>query len=290
MKIALIGTSPIIVLIAHRLSKNNEVTIFDYSKEFGGAWSWENFNKISVPNKTNVIVPANSQEEKKIKEINKFFLNNFSLKSKKIKNNYHTLHSYKPKNVYEYDLYNMYKIIFAEKRIKIIKKKVSKLEKKNKKLLVNNMYKFDKIFIPFFAGLNTLIYRNKVEKFDYNIIDSKHLFLISKNKLFKDFYYSEDFNFFLDRAQVERKNNLYFFKARIRKEFKKFTKKNLLDLLIPKKKHKKIIKSKIIKYKNFYRNESQLKKIKKINCKNIKVIDTSQFVFSFFKNRINNEK
>ena len=69
MKIALIGTSPIIVLIAHRLSKNNQVTIFDYSKEFGGAWSWENFRKISVPNKTNVIVPANSKEEKKIKEI-----------------------------------------------------------------------------------------------------------------------------------------------------------------------------------------------------------------------------
>ena len=217
-------------------------------------------------------------------------MNNFSLKSKKVKNNYHTLHSYKPKNVYDYDLYNMYKKIFSEKRIKIIRKKVIKLEKKNKKLLLNNIYKFDKIFIPFFVGLNTLKNKNKVEKFDYNIIDSKHLFLISKNKLFKDFYYSEDFNFFLDRAQVERKNKLYFFKARIRKEFKKFSKKRLLDLLIPKKKHKKIIRSKIIKYKNFYRNESQLKKIKKINCKNIKVIDTSQFVFSFFKNRINDEK
>ena len=48
MKIALVGTSPIISLIAEKLSEKNDITIFDNSKKIGGAWSWENFNGINI--------------------------------------------------------------------------------------------------------------------------------------------------------------------------------------------------------------------------------------------------
>ena len=45
-KIALVGTSPIMLIIANHLSKlGNKITIFDISKKIGGAWSYFKFKK-----------------------------------------------------------------------------------------------------------------------------------------------------------------------------------------------------------------------------------------------------
>ena len=38
-KIAIIGTSPIMSILARELSQKNDVTIFEKNKKFGGAWS-----------------------------------------------------------------------------------------------------------------------------------------------------------------------------------------------------------------------------------------------------------
>ena len=117
MKIALIGNSPIILLIAHKISKKNQVTIFDYDKNYGGAWSWEKHYGKYIPTKTNVIVPANSVEEKSLKKIIGYFKKNFKIKPKIIKHSYHTLHRYKPKKVYDFKLHELYKKILIWSKI-----------------------------------------------------------------------------------------------------------------------------------------------------------------------------
>ena len=212
MKIALVGTSPIILLLAEKLSEKNDVIIFDNSKKIGGAWSWEKFNGVNIPDKTNVIVPANAKEEKKLEKINHYFLKKFSTKTKKILNSYHTLHSYKPKKLFDYNLFNIYKKILSKKKIKLVRKKIFKLEKKNENIILNNSLIFNKIFIPYFAGINNLICKKKKINFEYNVINSKHILIITKKKIFKDFYYSENFNYFLDRAQLEKKKIFIFLK------------------------------------------------------------------------------
>tara|TARA_Y100000590_G_scaffold84200_1_gene94068 strand:- start:29263 stop:30135 length:873 start_codon:yes stop_codon:yes gene_type:complete len=286
VKIALIGTSPIIFLIAHKISKKNQVTIFDYGKNYGGAWSWEKYYGKYIPTKTNVIVPANSMEEKSLKGIISYFKKNFKIKPKIIKHSYHTLHSYKPKKVYDFKLHELYKKIFKKKKIKIVKKKIQKIKFENK-VVINNKFKFDKIFIPYFAGVREFCINKKKVKINFKMITSKHLLIISTRKLFNTFYYSENFNSFLDRAQLLKKKNHFIFKARIRKKFKSYKKNDLINLLFKKEEDKKKIKlSKIIKYKNFFRDQDQIKELEKVNLKrNAKIIDTSQFVASFLKNK-----
>ena len=48
MNIALIGTSPIMIILADKLSKKNDITIFEKSKNYGGAWSLEKY-KTELP-------------------------------------------------------------------------------------------------------------------------------------------------------------------------------------------------------------------------------------------------
>ena len=49
MKIAIIGTTPIMVLKALLLSKNHDVTIFEKTNKLGGAWSFGKFKNFSYP-------------------------------------------------------------------------------------------------------------------------------------------------------------------------------------------------------------------------------------------------
>ena len=72
-KIALVGTSPIMLIIANHLSKlGNKITIFDISKKIGGAWSYFKFEKDFISTQTNVIVPDTKFEERNIPLINEY--------------------------------------------------------------------------------------------------------------------------------------------------------------------------------------------------------------------------
>ena len=68
MKIALIGTSPVMVILAHELSKKNDVTIFEKRSLYGGAWSLINYKGELINDKTNVVIPRNNREEKFVKK------------------------------------------------------------------------------------------------------------------------------------------------------------------------------------------------------------------------------
>ncbi len=97
----------------------------------------------------------------------------------------------------------------------------------------------------------------------------------------------ENFNNYFDRALLKRRKSLYFFTARIKKKFKHLKHKELIKLsnfIIEK---NNLLLSKIFKYENCYRNDSQIKKLNNLNkFKRIKVVDTTQFVSSFKKLRL----
>ena len=64
-KIALIGSSPIILIIANHLKNaGHKITIFDKNKKIGGAWAYYKFRNHYISTQTNVIVPDTKFEEK----------------------------------------------------------------------------------------------------------------------------------------------------------------------------------------------------------------------------------
>ena len=82
-KIAVIGSSPIMILLAYSLLKNNDVTIFEKNKILGGAWLTRKILKDFNSNiHTNVIVPLKKKDENYIVKINKI-LKKLNVKIKK---------------------------------------------------------------------------------------------------------------------------------------------------------------------------------------------------------------
>ena len=211
MNIAIIGSSPTTVLMAYKLSKRNNVTIFERSKNYGGAWSWEKHFGANVSSKTNIFEPTNIKEEISLKKVTKFFNSEFKIKPKIINASYNLHGGYSPKKLYEFDLIKIYKKILSNSKIKIVKKKISSVDL-SKKVKINKKYIFDKLYVPFFVGIKEFCIYGKKIKTDYKLITSKHLFMVSKSRFFKKFYYSINFNSFLDRAQQQKKNNFFFLK------------------------------------------------------------------------------
>ena len=91
-KIAILGTSPIMILLYFRLKKKNFVDVFEHLK-IGGAWRLDQYqNKYFSPH-NNVIVPLKNNEEKYINPINSE-LENFGCKIIKPKGKYQLLTYY----------------------------------------------------------------------------------------------------------------------------------------------------------------------------------------------------
>ena len=80
-KIAILGTSPIMILLYFRLRKKNSVDVFENLK-IGGAWRVDKYNEKYYSAHNNVIVALKTNEEKYIKLINKE-LANFGCKKNK---------------------------------------------------------------------------------------------------------------------------------------------------------------------------------------------------------------
>ena len=121
MKIALIGTSPIMLLLALKLAKKNNVTIYENLNKFGGAWSYAKLKEQLIPAQTNVIIPQNKMEQTKIKKINNFMLKNYDVGVNEVKK-FTFMQGYKPKSIFIYDLIKLYNVI-KTKNITIVKKK-----------------------------------------------------------------------------------------------------------------------------------------------------------------------
>ena len=118
-KIAILGTSPIMILLYFRLKKQNFVDVFENLK-IGGAWYLDKYKKKYFTPHNNIIVALNNNEEKYIELINKE-LANFGCKKTKPKGKYQLLTNYIPKNTYIHDLSNLF--LQFKKRCNSLKKK-----------------------------------------------------------------------------------------------------------------------------------------------------------------------
>lgn len=284
MNIAIIGTSPIMIILANQLSKNNNITIFEKSKNYGGAWALEKYKSEYTNGKTNVVIPRNKKEEKFVIKMNKFLEKKFNIIAKVNNQFFSDSGIYKPKKIFIYDFKNLF--LDLNKKFDI-KKDIKKIEVNKNKVIINNKDYFDKIYIPYNAGIDKINILNTVRKIDFSKIISKHILIITKKKVLKNFYYTEDFDNVFDRVLISNKKKFYSFTARIRKNYKKFSLKILLKKTKINLKGNKIYLTKILKYQNHYRGPEQIKELLKLkNNKKISIVDTRQFVKSLISLRV----
>ena len=284
MNIAIIGTSPIMIILANQLSKNNNITIFEKSKNYGGAWALEKYKSEYTNGKTNVVIPRNKREEKFVIKMNKFLEKKFNIIAKVNNQFFSDSGIYKPKKIFIYDFKNLF--LDLNKKFDI-KKDIKKVEVNKNKVIINNKDYFDKIYIPYNAGIDKINILNTVRKIDFSKIISKHILIITKKKVLKNFYYTEDFDNVFDRVLISNKKKFYSFTARIRKNYKKFSLKILLKKTKINLKGNKIYLTKILKYQNHYRGPEQIKELLKLkNNKKISIVDTRQFVKSLISLRV----
>ena len=281
-KIALIGTSPIMLIIANHLVKlKNKVIIYSFNKKIGGAWSYYKYKDHFISTQTNVIVPDNKFEERNMPLINEYLKKEFKIK---ITRNYDKFKpkGYLAKKNYNYNLSPLYEKVLNDENVSLINKFVKKISIKNKKVKIDKS-NFDEAYITTFSGIEKL----EIDKSIYNvkpkIIVSEHVMVIAKKINRKYLHYSENFDNNFDRAQIRKINDCQSFTARVRKEQKE---KNVLNLFLNSKLVKKkseIIKIVKTKYKHYYRDYEQRDYLKR-NTKGLPInyINTPVFTESFF--------
>ena len=287
MKIAILGTSPIMLMIANILSKKNQVTIFDYSRNIGGAWSYYKYKTFFVPKYSNAVVPLNNKELKFIPKMNFFLRSIFNIPIKNTNKKIFIKLNLKKKYIYKFNnLYN--------KNIQIIKKNIFvryvEINKENN-ILINKKFIFDRFYIPTYAGISRIRIKDKYYKIPFSIKISKHLSIIAKKTKLKNFYYSDFFNEYFDRVKLDKYKNFYGLTTRITKSKKKLSFINIKKQLKVFLDQKDLIYIKRSKFINFYRDDKQIKILKKIvKSTNIRYVNTVQLVSGLFnlKNFIDN--
>ena len=167
------------IILANQLSKKNNITIFEKSKNYGGAWALEKYKSEYTNGKTNVVIPRNKKEEKFVIRMNKYLEKKFNIVAKVNRQFFSDSGSYKPKKIFIYDFKN----IFLDLNKKFnIKKNIKKIEINKNKVIINDKNYFDKIYVPYNAGIDKIKILNKAKKIEFSKIVSKHILIISKKK------------------------------------------------------------------------------------------------------------
>jgi hypothetical protein len=277
-KIAIIGSSPIMILLYFRLRKNNSIDVFENSN-IGGAWSMDEINGQKYTTHNNVIVALNKKEEKFIKMINKE-LENLGCTKTKPSGEYETLSNYKHKNVYIHDLSGLYARF---KRCKsLIQKKVNNIKTVYNRVLLNGT-EYDEVYLPSCFDISKIIIdKTRVNTSSYKST-SHHLTIVYKKTKLPNISYTENFDNVFDRAYFKKNNKSTIFTGRVRRKYKKLKPNELVNEsnLIQNTK-KSIIKLKLNKYNHYIIEENILKDLKsKLDKTNINIVETRLFVNSY---------
>ena len=278
-KIAILGTSPIMILIFFRLKNQYKVDVYENSS-IGGAWRIDRIKNQNYTTHNNVIVPLNKDEEKIIFEINKE-LKKYKCKKYKPKGLYKINSEYRPKNIFMHDLSNFFnKFSKYSKNIKKIKVEKVEIEKNN--IYLNNK-RYDLAFFPSCFNIKKIRINNKNFWVKPKRSISNHLTVMFKNFKFPEIDYSENFDNIFDRGYFKKDKKKIIFTGRIRKNYKLL--KNM-ELIKRSKTLSKllnyILDIKLNKYHHFIINQQKIDRLMfHVNNAKFHLIDTKQFTKSY---------
>ena len=277
-RIAILGTSPIMILLYFRLRKKNYIDVYENS-DIGGAWHLDKINGQNYTTHNNVIVALNKEEEKFINMINNE-LESLGCTKTKPCGKYETLSEYKHKNVYIHDLSGLY--VRFKKSKSLIKKKVNNIKTVSDKVFLNGT-EYDQVYLPCCFNINNIVIDKISVKTPSYKSTSHHLTIVYKKTKLPNISYTENFDNVFDRAYFKQNSKNIIFTGRVRRKYKKFKTNRLVEEshLLQNTKHN-IIKLKLNKYNHYIIEDDILKYLKsKIEKTNINLIETRLFVNSY---------
>ena len=277
-KLAILGTSPIMILLYFRLKEKNSIDVYENSN-IGGAWRIAEINKLKYTTHNNVIVAMNKEEEKFINPINNELE---KLGCTKIipTGKYETLSGYNHKNRFIHDLSGLYERF--KKDNSMIKKKVNNIKTFFNKVYLNGV-EYDQVYLP----CNFNIKKITINKTNINTSPLKstshHLTIIYNKIKVPDISYTENFDNVFDRAYFKKYSNNIIFTGRVRRKYKKLQPYKLVDASnLLKNRKRDIIKIKLNKYHHYIVNENILNNLKsKLDKTKINIVETRQFANSY---------
>ena len=277
-EVAILGSSPIMCLLALNLSKKYNVTMFTERPSLGGAWSINTLSGENIPSHNNIVYPFSKKEILILKKIEA------ELNKKKINfertNSFGFINSkFKPEYALLVDFSNLFKLINESKKISLNIYKINEVISNNKEVKLNNK-KFSFLFLPANFQISKLNLENNTVKpvFVRNV--SEHLQIKFSDKINFKYRYTENFDNVFDRGGFNE--NFTIFTGRIRKNYKGV---DLEELVKESVFFNSLISKIIILKKNYYDHKAiDFEHIKKeiISYKHIKILDTRQFVHGYY--------
>jgi hypothetical protein len=280
-KIAIIGSSPIMILLYFRLIKKNLIHVYENSG-VGGAWKINSYKNVPYTPHNNVIVALSNEEEKYVKIINQE-LKNFNCKINKTKGKFEINKDYKPKNKYLHDLSNLY-LNFLDNNKLIFKKKIDSIKVLKNQIYFNKNY-YDHVFFPSCIDLKRIHLKKQSINLKRKKSISHHITIIYKLCKLPNISYTENFDNVFDRGYFKKTKRFIIFTGRVRRNFKKYPQRKLINFSkILKNTQKNIIKIKLNKYHHNIIEEDELNNIKlELKNKNISIVETRQFINSYIQ-------
>lgn len=277
-KIAILGTSPIMILLYFRLRKKYFIDVYDNSN-IGGAWCLGEINGQKHTTHNNVIVALDKKEEKFIDMINNE-LENLGCTKTKPTGVYETLSDYEHKNIYIHDLSGLYNRF--KKCKSLIKKKVTNIKTISNKVFLNGT-EYDQVYLPSCFDINSIIIdETRINTSSFKSI-SHHLTIVYKKTKLPNISYTENFDNVFDRAYFKQNSKNIIFTGRVRRKYKKLQTNKLVDVSnILQNTRQHIIKLKLNKYNHYILEDNILRDLKsKLEKTNINLIETRLFVNSY---------
>lgn len=274
MNSAIIGDSPIMLILANHLKNKEQITIYTDKDRVGGAWSYIKFQNQNISRQTNVVVPINEEVEKFQSKINNSLLK-YNVKIEKAQG-FHKPNFYLAKQNFKYDFNGLFETL---NELNVINKSIKQISVHKNFFKLNNI-NYDKIYIPYFNGIKKIRHQNDIFDIAPKVITSKHILLIFKKLPIKEFIYTENFDDVFDRAQITMFKDFVSFTARVRlenknKQIRSLLKKSKINKYV---KSDNLIFSNILKYQNYFRNSDDIANLIKVcRINNIEVINTFQF-------------
>jgi hypothetical protein len=289
ISIAILGAGATSCLLALILQKKKfNVTVLEGGISIGGAWAMDR----KGPKFSNIIAPTNKKEKKEFKRSVNYLKKlkiNFVTKATK------TLYSKKIMNTRTANLQKLF--LYSKKEINFkFSFKVKSINEINSKVLVNNKYKFDYVFFPTNFNINKVQYSVK-KKSEYlptpylKITNSLHLRMFVKN--LKKYDFKNLTIGPLDRFQIiNLKKSISRINARVRIEWKKRSKKDIINEVHKHIDFEKLMSFDFFNYKSCLRDDFHTKLLKNnLNkTKRIKYFETKSILdfllYNFFKKQV----
>ena len=265
MKVAVIGTSPIMALAVRRLrAGGRHVEVFEESKNLGGAWA-SDYRDGLIHRFSNVVVAYSNADLEMLAYWKNFMLSNkaalYRIPERMININQPLIAAFLPE----------FNGLLADLQGMVNKKRVKQIAIHGDKVSLDGDI-FDYVILPAYSSTSKVLINNELLHFRCIDTTSVHVTCLDeKSKL--EYAYFEGASYIFDRYSKGENSNAFV--GRLQRKFKSTSVIEIINAL------KSFTVLSIVPYTTHYRDDNLFEEFRRLRCLSrgkLRVLDTRQFV------------